>query len=205
MTVIDGDILKIAYEVLLETGTIAQNVYYLRADFVASQADLTVQNSIETWIEAMYSELSSQLPNTMTQRLCSIDEIVWNVGDQYWETVRNVGLFTPTIGFNNATEPLPNQCAAVATFNTFLPRSRSRKFLFPFGEDQQDASILIGAALTALAEYADAALDDIVIGPLNELGTGVVRTAANVFLTFANAVVTDLIRTQRRRVQGVGI
>lgn len=205
MTVENDDVLKVVMEVLLESGTIAQNVYYFKADLVASQANLTVTNAIEVWIETLYSELSSQLPNTMTQRVCSVDKIEWNAVDEFWETVASVGLFTPTIGFNNLSEPLPNQCAPLATFNTFLPRSRSRKFLFPFGEDQQDASFLIAAALTALGNYADEALDSIVIGPLNELDPGVVQTALGVFLTFANAVVTDLIRTQRRRVQGIGI
>lgn len=205
MSISNGDIIKVVMEVLLESGTISQNVYYFIAALTSPEGNTSVTTEVETWIEALYSNLSSQLPNSMTQRVCSVDQIEWNATEEFWETVQSVGLFTPTIGFNNAGEPLPNQCAALATFHSLLPRSRGRKFLFPFAEDQQDASFLVAAALTALAAYAADAMDVITFAPLNTLTPGIVRTAVGVFLEFNNATVTDLIHTQRRRTQGVGI
>ncbi|MGB7033876.1 MAG: hypothetical protein WBF29_20750, partial [Syntrophobacteria bacterium] len=77
MTVANGDILKVTMEVTLDDGTIAQNVFRLEAQLAAPQADLTVTNAIEVWIEDCYNELSSELVDEITQNLCSVDEESW--------------------------------------------------------------------------------------------------------------------------------
>jgi hypothetical protein len=149
--------------------------------------------------------MSSYLPTTMTQRVCWVDVIEWNATTEEWEVTRKVGYFTPTIGFNDAAEPLPNQSAAVAVFPTFRPKTRGRKFVFPFGEDAQDATFLVAAALGALADYAADVLADIVIGPLNELNTGVASTVTGSFQAFDTGIVTNVLGSQRRRRPTVGI
>jgi hypothetical protein len=205
MTVQDNDVLRAVMEVALEDGSIAQNVYTFFADLAASQSDLTVLNAIETYMEDAYSNMSSYLPNTMTQRVCWVDEIEWNATTGLWEVTRKVGYFTPTIGFNDANEPLPNQSAPIAVFPTFRPKTRGRKFVFPFAEDAQDATFLVAAALGALADYAADVLADIVIGPLNELLPGVASTVTETFQNFDTAIVTNVLGTQRRRKPTVGI
>jgi len=143
--------------------------------------------------------------SSFTQLQSEVDEVEWNATDSFWEVVRQVGFFTPGITYTNGVDPLPNQVAAIATFPTFRPKSRGRKFLPPFGEDQQDAGILNSTALTALANWATDALADVVVSSGNELLTGVPREAADVFLTLASYVVTDILGTQRRRKPGVGV
>lgn len=204
MTVTNGDILKVVAEFTLESGTIAQNVYYLIADLIADQADLSVVNAIELWIESAYGQLSAQLYNTITQNVCSVNEIGWNAVSEQWEVTRFVGLFTPTIAFSAAVDGLPDQVAALATFTTTRPKTRGRKFMIPFGEASQDSSYLNPAALTAMADYADDILDGIFLGPLNELYSGVPRQAVGEFYEFIMGIVTNVLGTQRRRRPGVG-
>lgn len=205
MTVNNGDNLKVTMEVTLADGTIAQNVYYLHAELLAQQADLTVVNAIESWIESAYNELSADLVSTITQNLCTVQEIDWNAVKAVWEVVRLVGYFTPTITYGNAGEALPNMTSAFATFATLRPKSRGRKFLFPFGEDRQAGTYLIGAALADMADYATIILNSITLSPLNLLWSGVPRSGVNEFLwPLYVGTVTDLLGTQRRRRPGVG-
>jgi hypothetical protein len=204
MTVNNGDILKVVYEVTLYDGTIAQNVYYLIADLIAPQADLSVVNGIELWIEAMYAEVEHLVVDDTIQNICSVHEVEWNAVLALWEVTRFVGYFTPTINYSNVGEALPNQVSPFATFLTSRPKSRGRKFLYAWGETTQAFGYLGGPDLTALGLYADEVLDNVVLGPLNELIAGVVRTAVNEFLQFTGAVVTNVLGTQRRRRPGVG-
>lgn len=204
MTVASGDILKATMQVLLADGSIAQNVYHLLAQFAAPQADLSVQNAVEVWLEEMYSELASEHVDTITQDICTLQEVQFNDVLDKWEVFRLIGLFIPTITYGNISEALPSQSSAFASFNTARPKSHGRKFLFPFGEDRQAATILISAALTAMADYADVALNNISLGPLNDLVPGIVRTSFDVFLPYTIAIVTDVMGTQRRRRPGVG-
>lgn len=204
MTVANGDILKATHQVLLADGSIAQNVYYILAQFASAQSDTTVQDAVEVWFEDMYAELSAEHVNTMLQDWCTLQEIQFDAVNDKWEVYRLIGLFLPTITYGNTSEALPNQASAFATFNTARPKSRGRKFLYPFGEDRQAATILISAALTAMADYAAVAVNDKVIGALEHLVPGIVRVGIDLFLPYTVAIVTDVIGTQRRRRPGVG-
>lgn len=205
MSTQNGDIVKVTFEVSLHDGTIAQNVHYFKCEFAAAQSDAGVTSAIETWIETAYGELTPNLPSSMTQRVCTVQEIAWDAIDGQWEVTRLIGYFTPTISFTNASDELPNQSSAFATFNTSRPKSRGRTFVMPFGEDRQDGTYLISAALTDMTDFADELLDDIVLGPLNELIPGIPRQALEVFLPFTLGIVTDLLGSQRRRRPTVGI
>jgi hypothetical protein len=204
MSTQDGDILKLTMEVTLNDGTIAQNVFYFECEFAAGQADGTVLNTLETWIETAYTNLTDELVSTITQNLCTVQEIEWNATESAWEVTRLVGYFTPTITFGNSGEALPNQASAFATYQTARPKSRGRKFLFPFGETTQNGTYLISTALNAMADFADDTLLDATIGPLNDMVPGVPRIGVANFLQYTGAVVTNVLGTQRRRRPGVG-
>ena len=204
MTVANGDILKVTMEVTLDDGTIAQNVFRLEAQLAAPQADLTVVNAIEVWIEDCYNELSSELVDEITQNLCSVDEESWNAVLGAWEVTRNVGLFTPTVTYGNLSDPLPNACAATATFDTDRPRSNGRKGMFPFGEDQQGSGFLEPSTLTAMAGFAAEVLAGILLSPFNNLVPGIIRVGVDAFLPFISASVTNVLGSQRTRKPGIG-
>lgn len=205
MSLSNSDVIKVTFEVSLEDGTIAQNVYYMGCVFPGGdQTDTAVKNAVQPWIAAAYNELSAEHVSTITQNQCHIHKMAWDAGEGEWYVDRFVADFTPSVTYGNATESLPNQCAAHAQFETTRPKSFGRKFLFPWGEDRQDQGYMISAALTDLADYAAAILDDAVVDGSNVLTAGIIRVGVNTFLGFTGAVVTDLIRTQRRRVPGVG-
>lgn len=204
MTVESGDILKATHQMLLADGSIAQNVYYLLAELTAGFGDSTVMDAVEVWFEEMYAEVVPDLVDTTLQDWCTLHEIQFNDVSDTWEVFRLLGLFLPTLTPGNESEGLPNQSSAFVTFNTARPRSRGRKFLYPFGETTQDATILTGGALADVTDYAAVALNDITLSPLNTLIPGIVRVGFEVYLPYTVAIVTDILGTQRRRRPGVG-
>lgn len=205
MSVSNGEILKTVFEVTLDDGTIAQNVWYHIASFISPEGDQDVLDAIEVWTEGMYSNLSPQFVSTMTQNLCTVDKIEFNDLTDIWEVVEHVGTFTPTIGFNNADEQLPNQSSPFITFNTTRPKSRGRKFLFPMGENTQAGTFIVAGTVANLVSFADDALDAIVVDVLSNLLLGIPRVGLDVFLEIFVAVVTNVLGSQRRRRPGVGV
>lgn len=203
MTVSNGDVIKLVVEGLLEDGTIAQNVFYLLAELAAPQADQSVLNALETWVESAYAEVLGAMVDDLTFNDIVADVIEWNVDK--WETTYHIGTedvdLTPTSTF----DAFPNQVAPFATFNTIRPKSKGRKFLFAFADDTALGSYLTAGTVTAIVDFATEVLTTIVLGPFNELVPGIVRTGVNQFLEFQSAVVTNVVGTQRRRRPGVGI
>lgn len=203
MTVTNGDVIKLVVEAVLGDGTIVQNVYYLLAQLAAGQADQSVLNALETYVEAAYAEVISYLSDTVTFNPITADIIEWD--GTKWETTYHIGTEDIDTAPAVVTEPLPNQIAPFATFNTERPKSKGRKFLFGFVEAASDGSFLISACTTAMAAFAAEVITTIVLGPLNELTPGIVRKGVDLFLEFSSAVVTNVVGTQRRRRPGVGI
>lgn len=203
MTVNNGDVLKIAYQAILPSGTYVQNVYYLEAQLAAPQADASVLTAIETWLEDVYDDVRTSMKSTITQDLCAVDKIAWD--GSKWAVTDNLGYVLPSITYTLTDEMLPQMDAAFVLFHTDRPKSNGKKFLAGYTEAMQSDGYLIAGALTSLAAYAAEVLAGIFLGPLNDLVSGVPREAADVFLPFALAVATDLMMTQRRRRQGVGI
>lgn len=204
MAVNNDDVLKAVMEVVLDDGTVAQNVFYFIAELLAQLGDATVTGLIETYIEDAYANLSNELVNTITQSLCTVQKIAFDSGEGEWLVTENIGTFTPTITFGNANEALPNAVSAVATLLTFRPKTRGRKFLFPFGENDQDASYLTSTALSSMADFAADVIATITYSPGNDLEPGVPRAGVDNFRKFTGAVVTNVLGTQRRRKPGVG-
>jgi hypothetical protein len=203
VTVSNGDILKVVIEFNLPNGTIGQNVYYFRAQLAAAQADQTVLNNLETWVEALYANLEPQIVSSVTFNDMVVDVVAWD--GTKWETTYHVGTEDLDITPTSAAEALPNQVSPFATFNTERPKSKGRKFCAGFGETSTVGSILAAGALADMVAFATDALDNIVIGLFNDLIPGIVRKGVNEFLDYLSATVTNVVGTQRRRRPGVGI
>lgn len=203
MTIQNGDILKITYETeMIPTTSIFQNIYYLKFHSIGTIPDVTALSDIEGWLEAAYGEVETDIKSTLTQNLCPVDIIEWDT-DQ-WVVSRNVGYVDPTLTFGDITEMLPQQSAPFALFKTDRPKSNGKKFLAGYCELSSGGGYLESAPLIALAAYASEILNGITIDLDTFYTAGVPRTGSDVWLDFALAVVTNLIRTQRRRVPGVG-
>lgn len=204
MAVENGDILKVTQAITLGDGSIAQNVYYLRAALAGSYGDATVVTAIADWMDDAYGEVSASLPNDFAHRLSQVDEVQFNATSGEWEVVRTLGYYTATFALSALADPLQNASSATAVFNTSRPKSRGRKAMFPFDEGSQGAGYLESAALTRMAAYAAEVLDGIVLAPLNTLVAGVIRAGVDTFLDFIVGSVTNVLGTQRTRKPGVG-
>ena len=203
MTVENGDILKVTTEFTLPSGTITQNIYHLRAQLAAPQADLSVQNAVEVWIEDIYAELEAATKSTVVANLCSIDKVEWD--GSKWEVVANVGVFTPAFTPTAIQDIMPDQISPFIIYQTTRPKTKGKKFHFGFTENDFSGAFYTPALVNALVAAAAEVLAGIFLGPLNDLVPGVPRSTVNIFYDFMSAVVTNVTGTQRRRRPGVGI
>lgn len=196
------DIVRTTIGFTLADGSICQNIFHHYYTGITGIADSTAISALDTWATAMYDELAGQIKSDVVSNLCFVDLVAFVV-DQ-WEVSRNVGTFVMTFTPTNVNDALPNTDSAFVTFKTLRPRTVGRKFLIPFAEDQQAGSFLEAGAVTALVAWADDAVNDIYLGPVNDLHPGVVRTGVDSFLEFTVAIVTNILGSQRRRRPGVG-
>ena len=175
MGVFDGDILRVSANFELGDGTQYQNIYHMIRDGTDPYSDLVHTNAIKTKIEAMYQTIVSQVLSDVTEQLSFVDRVEFNEITDQWEVVENIGTFTPTFVPVNAGEGLPYQSAPFIIFKTQRPKSVGKKFLFPFAEDQQDSTILVAGAVTAMVAFGVSVLNPLVVGGDATLTMGIVR------------------------------
>lgn len=203
MSVLSGDILRTTCNFTIGTVTQFQNVYHHKRFGVAIYTDQEHVNFIETWAESLYGTLVAYNRDNIEGGLCQVDKIEWDTDE--WVIVENVGTFvlgwSPIGGATN----LPNQVSPFVVFKTNRPKTVGRKFLFPMTEEAYAGGRLVTLALEDMADYADIAVNNITMAALNYLIPGVPRTGVNSWQEFFVAVVNDLVGTQRRRREGVGI
>lgn len=204
MTILDQDILRISANFELGDGTQYQNIYHVIRDGTDVLSDAAHIVAIKAKIEAMYATIEDQVTNDVVEQLSFVDRIEFNEIVDEWRVVENIGTFTPTFTPGNVNDAIPYQGAPYLIFKTQRPKSVGKKFLFPFGEDQQADTILAGPAVTAMAAFGVAVLDSIVVGGDVRLTFGIPRTGIQTWFNFLVAVVNDIIGSQKRRRPGVG-
>lgn len=204
MGVSNGEFLKAVCQFTLGDGTIAQNVFWFKAAFVADQLNSAVLSAIEGYVEDIYNAISTYLSNTFSIDLGYVNKMVWDTGLGSWVVGTLVGSINPTITHTNTDNPFPNQIAPVLVANTTRPKSRGRKFLMGCVETMADASDLVTAAVTAMGTALNHYLADENISTNNDLVVGVLREGANQFLEFTDGQANSIVGTQRRRKPGVG-
>lgn len=204
MTVSNGDVLKVFLELVLGDGTIAQNVYHLRATFADDQTDSAVSAVVETYLETIMGELSDYLADDFTINPSWLHKVAWNTTQSKWLTTYLIDTFTPSFTHTSTPDPLPNQIAAVMIGNTYTPSSRGRKFIPGLTDNATDGSTLIAACVVDLV---GAVADYISVAPVsagNNLVPGVPDYDSSTFWTFRDGVADTIVGTQRRRKPGVG-
>lgn len=203
MTINPADVLKITFEMTYPDGSICQNGYYMKLISSSGITDAVCIGLIEDWLEDCYTEIDDFIQSGMTIQPCNVDLIEWDTDK--WVISRNVGYANPTVTFTPVDELLPRQCSAFFLGKTDRPKSNGRKFIAGFTEASTVTSFLSAAALTAMAAYAAEVIAGEYVDPFLRLAAGIVREAANEWLEYQSAVVTDTMFTQRRRVRGVGV
>jgi len=204
MAISDGQVLKAVVEMVLEDGTISQNVYHFICNFLTDQDASDILDAIEQYVEDIYGSIAAYLNDGMTFNPILVDKIDWNATEGLWEVEGYVGARTPTVTITNTDDPLPNQMAGVLVANTLRPKSRGRKFFPGLVETSALQGDLIAAALTAFTTALNHYLADETVTSSNVLSPGVPREDAGTFLEFTVGVVNSILGTQRRRKPGVG-
>lgn len=197
-----GDIVRTTCNFVLQNGVQYQNVYHHIFDGIGGISDAAVVSVLSGWAQSMYAEIAAYTHIDVVEQLSSVDQVEW-VTDE-WKVVANIGVFTPNFVPTVVGGVCPNQVSPFIVFKTARPKSVGRKFLFPAPEADQTSGIITAAYIAALVAFADDALNDVDLDPVNTLHAGVPRTAENDWLNFEVAVVTNLLGTQRRRRPGYG-
>ena len=168
-------------------------------------SESTLISQMDGWAEDFYVLLDDQMKSTITSFISYYDLIKWNATLGFWEVIGNIGVGSGNVTLTNLTDVLPFQCAPCLVGFTTKPKSRGRKFLPLFCEDQQAASNLVAAATTALAAALTEYLSDFVLATGHSVAPGVASNKWEIFLPFVSGLVANNIFTQRRRTKGRGI
>lgn len=204
MAVLDGDVLRVTCNFELGDGTQYQNIYHYIRDGTDPYSDAAHIFSVNLAVEAMYDELAGLVLDDVVEQLSFVDRVEFNEIVDEWRVVENIGTFTPAFTPSEAGDGLPYTDSPYVVFKTQRPKSVGKKFLFPVSEAQQNESILIGGAVTAIVAYGVAALTCASLGGDATLCPVIVRTGVQTVLPLLVAVVGDVIGSQRRRRPGVG-
>lgn len=159
---------------------------------------------MDTWAENFYELMDDQMVSTTSAFVSEYDKIAWDDVDDVWETVANIGMGSGAVTLLNATDLLPFQCAPCLVGFTAKPKSRGRKSIPLFCEDQQAASTWVAAAETALIAALAEYLTSHTIVTNHDVVPGVASTTWGIFLPFVSGLVKDIVFTQRRRTLGRG-
>lgn len=203
MTVSDGDIVRGVLGQTMTNGDEAKAIYTYLIDKVSvgSWSDAEIAGFLETAIEAIYTELSSEIKATATYDL--LDVYKWVPPD--WDYLTTV---VPSFAGSAGGEVLPAGVAMLMTAYTSLNKVFGRKFVYGCTELGLGGGVLTGIALGHLADGAAeyiATYSGGTMGPLDFLIPGVYSSKAVDFVPFNGvAVVKDTLSYQRRRKKGVG-
>lgn len=204
MAVVDGDVLRISANFELGDGSLYQNIYHFVRDGTDPYSDAAHVTAILNKLDIMYGHLEPLVKDDVVPRLGYVDRVAYNEITDQWEVVENVGTFTVTFVGDGTGDALPYQSSPYVIFKTARPKSVGKKFLFPLEEVQQDSTILVAGAVTAITSYATSLISAIAVGGDATLTACIVRTGVHTVLNLLVAVVGDVLGSQKRRRPGVG-
>jgi hypothetical protein len=191
-----GDVVRVTAKMSWASGASQiQNVYHIKV-LTGGNTDALVHSEIADALDDAYTELLGSIPDVIdfdTIETFNITQDAPMVEDA-WPTLTEGAV---------SGESLPAQCAPLVLFNTATARSQGRKFLPFVLESGQSGGSLSAGVLEDMANYAAALIGDIVgtswSGKFGNYNDDLVR-----FAPWVSALVKDIVRTQRRRVFGVG-
>lgn len=197
MTVQNGDIIRVTCKLAHNSGVDdIQNVYHYKAVLGTPASDLLIHNTIAANMELAYTEINTRIPNTTTYT--TIES--WNVT----QDAPMVEAAWPTLTAGTGTgEFMPAQCAPLCLFSTATARSQGRKYLPFLREADMNGGILSAATLADIADMIAILLAVLDPGDGN-LYIGNWRKTPARFAQWVAGEVQSIVRTQRRRVRGVG-
>jgi len=195
-SVVADDIIRVTAKMVYNSGVDdVQNVFHMK--FAGTtQDDAVVHAAIADALDTAYAHLANRMPTTTAFSTIA----TWNVTqdrpmiEDIWPVL--------TAGLGSG-EAMPGQCAPLVLFDTDAPRSQGRKFLPFFRELDMTAGSLSGAAQAEMVSFVLDILAN-VVETLWQANFGNWSTKYARFAPFISAIVKTVVRTQRRRVMGVG-
>lgn len=180
------------------------NVYHFICDAAGSFTDAQLETALETWADTVYDSLQTHIISDVDVYDIKADRVVWDAVKLQPKITESILWVTWTSSFppSGAGEALPTQCAANINLRTERPKTRGRKFIPVFREDDSTSGgNLAAGALADLLLAGAAMLIGFSAGTVT-FAPGVMSqysgTEAN-FFRYLTATVTPNICTQRRR------
>jgi hypothetical protein len=196
-SIVDGNILRVVCKMSYGVNDI-QNTFHFKYSGL-SQNPLVVGADIEDFMDAAYDELDDMYTNLMTFDSITIYNVSKDefISDNAWPSL--------TAGTGTGGQTLPTQSAPLVLFPSDTIRSQGRKYLPPVMETLSDeAGTLTASAITAIAAWAADMLAGAVVGAGGYITAGNWNDDLARFAQWVSSSIQNIIRTQRRRVRGVG-
>jgi hypothetical protein len=200
MTVENFARLKLVQELNMPDAVIANNIFYMKADFQAPQSSGNVVTACEAWIEAVYAGLAALVHSGVSLSLLTV--YLRNIVTYQWDVV---GTADPTMAFTSGESMLPHGVCMLVRAYTEFGRTIGRKYLAGFVETACDDGAWNAGALTGAALFAAAWNVIEEVSANNFLIPGVYSSALE-YVYELNGVTVVLADPayQRRRRPGVG-
>lgn len=196
MTVNLNDVLRVTAK-MSQAGSDIQNVYHWKAKGTGSDTDLNVMNAIALRLDISYTTIDGLLTTGLTYDQIDFFNMTQDVvmGTLDWPVL---------VAGSLVAEALPLQTSALLLFGTLIPKSQGRKFLPPMAEIASgNAGDLDAATTTACINFIAAILSTVIVGTL-QFDAGNYDHLLVRFAQWFSGKVGTYMRTQRRRVVGVG-
>jgi hypothetical protein len=204
MSVNDGEVVKAVVSILLDDGTITNNVFHWIANLSAEVDNATVLAAVAAYLDDTWENLESILNVGIVFQPYYMSRVKWDDLEGKWLMQELIGSAASTVTPTNSDAVSPNQIAGTVRATTARPKSYGRKFIPGISQNQMSGSELVSGAVIALTAFMYFWLDDITLGGYGTLSPGVPRTAANQFLQFVTGEANAIVGTQRKRKPGVG-
>ncbi|MCK5292871.1 MAG: hypothetical protein KAR39_12750 [Thermoplasmata archaeon] len=200
MTVVSGDIFRVAQHITMPEQVDAYNVIALLCT-TGTCTDEQLLTNLEAWISTLYVNLQAEIHDQVDLAEGRVARMEWQTTE--WIVTEIIGTILPTFVAANADEMLPHAVSPYVTMDTAAPTRKGKVKLLGFSEDMQSDSILVGGAAGHMADFitdlrtalsaSSALLSYCVLG---DDGTPRLSTAGTV---------RGIVGSQRQRRPGIGI
>lgn len=197
MTVSPLDVVKVTAVFTYDDVSDIINVFHYQNQGSSAVSDEDVLEDLVGELDGYYGALTS----TWSSKIKPVRVELYNVtadmpiGSTPWPTLSDG---------ESALESLPLQCSPLVSFPTGFPKAIGRKYLPPVDEAHNSHGGTLTAALLAdMVAWAAAVIDGVTISG-SIFKAGHVQKIGGAFVTWIASEIDSRIRTQRRRVVGVG-
>lgn len=188
----DGDAIRIQAKAQL-AGTEVDGIFYYICQFSADQSDADVMDALATQIDSMYGRVDQLMADDMVFSDIHFYNLTQErpLGTLDWPTM--------TAGAVTGSTPLPFGCAALVTADTGYKKSRPKKFLGGFTEQDVAANTWSETLTIAMANFAADWLNDVLVAVGNTLVPGTWSKIYEAFRPLVSTVIRDKVAYQRGR------